>query len=200
VIAKDGHRQSGLILTVCNSVLYQGIKNAKEQFEIWRETPEEKAVPTLTPEEQQKEWDKVAALKKEIEERQRADLARANPTKEELLQQEEHHIAAQEFGLAEPRYLANPDSAQRLWTQLNGRPCTKENLQSAFNELVSVNGIAIRPPEPEAPREKTLLEQAAERGITKRAIFATPKDRYKQLIQDPLTRRLIDAVLAAPGN
>jgi hypothetical protein len=174
----------------------------RTQFEVWQEKPEETPVPTLTPEEQQAEWDKVAALKKEIQERQRADLARANhkPTKEELLQEEENHIAAQEFGLGEPRYAANPDSAQRLWTQLNGRPCTKENLQAAFNELVAVNGIPIRTPEPEAPREKTLLEIAADRGITKRAIFATPKDRYKQLIRDPFTRKLIDAVLAAPGN
>ena len=157
-----------------------------------------------TPEEQQAaqqaEWDRHAALMKEIKERQRADLARANPTKEELLADEANHIAAQEFGLGEPRYLASPDSAQRLWTQLNGRPCTKENLHAAFNELVAVNGIAIRPPEPEAPREKTLLELAAERGITRAAINATSAVRLRELIKDKYTEILINAVLAAPGN
>jgi hypothetical protein len=173
----------------------------REAFKVWS-NPEEKQVPQITAEERAAQQEQAARVQRELEERMRADVERSTHvvTKEELLQQEADHIEAQEFALGEPRYDANSDSASRLWRQLNGRPCTKENLHAAFEELVAVNGIAVRPPEPEAPREKTLLEQAAERGITKRAIFATPKDRYKQLIQDPFTRKLIDAVLAAPEN
>lgn len=159
-------------------------------------------MPQITAEERAAQQEQAIRVQQELEARMRADVERSThvPTTDELLQKEQDHIECQEFALGEPRYDANPDSASRLWTQLNGRRCTKENLHAAFEELVAVSGIAIRPPEPETPREKTLLEQAAARGITKRAIFATPKERYKQLIKDPYTRQLIDAVLAAPRN
>src|SRR5277367_4893480 len=114
----------------------------REAFKVWRSQPEEKPVPQMTAEERAAQQEQAARVQQELEERMRADVERSTHvvTKEELLAQEEDHIQAQEFALAEPRYIQNSDSAQRLWVQLNGRACTKENLQSAFNELVAVNG------------------------------------------------------------
>jgi hypothetical protein len=175
----------------------------REAFKPWRSQPEEEPpVPQISAEEREAQQEAAARVQRELEERMRAEVERSThvPTREELLQQEQDHVQTQEFILGEPRYFQSPDSAQRLWTQLNGRPCTKENLLLAFNELVAVNGISVRPPEPEPYREPTLLEQAAKRGITKSRIWATDKKRLRELLADPFMKKLIDAVLAQPGN
>jgi hypothetical protein len=132
----------------------------------------------------------------------REELEAANTppplTKEQKLQMEKDHIAAQEWMQGEKRYEASMDGAAKLAAALKQLklPCTIDGLNQAF-EFCLRNGLLKAKPEPQpdpnAP--KSLGEWVAIYGYTTTKIRDTPKEKLRALMKDPFQKKLIDYTL-----
>lgn len=135
----------------------------------------------------------------------RLAIAKASPTEktvEMLLEDERKEQIAQEFALRTPDYKPCGENAGKMWQAMHNadgslKEWTVENLTATYAQLAREGQLLPQPQRIAAtPVPKTLLEQAAEHGITVQSLARMPKAEYKAKLANPYYSQLINAVIA----
>jgi hypothetical protein len=122
-----------------------------------------------------------------------AKAAREQTEREARVEFEKRNQVSRAFVLRHSDlYQPNEFNAKALASELEGQDWTEENLTNAFEKLMKAGQLLPPPFKEPAPAPEPEFDF---KGLTLAALKKMPRDEYKQKLENPIYRRIIDRIV-----